>query len=352
MTQHLDLTDLRLLVNTADSYSLTKGAERSHLSVPSASVRVKNMEDCAGTKLFERRPRGVELTPAGQAMVHHARIVLNQMEQLGGELRAYSKGTKGHLRIAANTTALTEYLPQVLATFLDDHPDISIDLKARATGDVIRSVQDRRADIGLVTGCPQGHGLNMVSFYRDRIVLVVPEGHELAAQPSAAFRQTLDLVQVGLCEGSELHHFLQAQAAQLSSALNFRVQVSNIETACSMIDMRQGIGLLPESAARRHARGRRIALVPLDDCWAQRDIQLCTRQGEQPSAFMLDFLDLLATLAPARQVLEAARHFAGQRPAHGLACDGERLGTHKESLCEIPIEGLTASAEQSVNGKT
>src|SRR5690349_8045342 len=73
---HFDLTDLRLAVAIAEANSLTRGAERCHLSVPAVSVRIKNLEETLGTKLMYRSSQGVTLTPAGQALVHHARLVL------------------------------------------------------------------------------------------------------------------------------------------------------------------------------------------------------------------------------------------------------------------------------------
>ena len=113
---HFDLVDLRLMVRVAEANSLTRGAELVHMAVPTASTRVKNIEDSIGTKLFYRTSQGVTLTPPGQAFVHHARQVLAQLEHLSGDLQEYAKGVKGHLRVFANTTALGEFLPPVLRT--------------------------------------------------------------------------------------------------------------------------------------------------------------------------------------------------------------------------------------------
>ena len=131
MAIHFDLVDIRLFVNIADANSLTRGAERSHLSLPSASTRIKNLEDSLGTKLLYRTSQGVTLTPPGQAFLHHARLVLQQLEHLRADLQEYVQGVKGHLRIFANTTAITEFLPAVLPAFLAEYPDVSVDLKER-----------------------------------------------------------------------------------------------------------------------------------------------------------------------------------------------------------------------------
>ena len=79
MASHLDLVDLRLIVHIGDAQSLTRGAEKSHLSLPAASNRLKNLENHLGTKLFDRNNQGVTLTPSGEAFVRHARKVIQQI---------------------------------------------------------------------------------------------------------------------------------------------------------------------------------------------------------------------------------------------------------------------------------
>jgi DNA-binding transcriptional LysR family regulator len=111
---HFDLVDLRLMTHIAEANSMTRGAELSCISLPAASTRIKNLEDSIGTKLLYRTSQGVTLTPPGQAFVTHARMVLSQIEHLRGDMQEYVRGIKGHLRVYANTTSLSEFLPPVL----------------------------------------------------------------------------------------------------------------------------------------------------------------------------------------------------------------------------------------------
>ncbi|HEY9573756.1 MAG TPA: LysR family transcriptional regulator, partial [Pusillimonas sp.] len=81
-----DLTDLRLFMNIHDTGTITKGAQRSHITLASASERVKGMEESLGVALLIRDRRGVQPTSAGRALLHHARAVLQQMDRMHGEL--------------------------------------------------------------------------------------------------------------------------------------------------------------------------------------------------------------------------------------------------------------------------
>ena len=293
MAMHFDLVDLRLMVRVAEANSLTRGAELVHMAVPTASTRVKNIEDSIGTKLFYRTSQGVTLTPPGQAFVHHARLVLAQLEHLSGDLQEYAKGVKGHLRVFANTTALGEFLPPVLRTYLLTHPDVNIDLRERLSHDIVRAVSEGQTDIGIVAGTVRTENLEVIPYRRDRLVLVVPSGHAMAGLAAVDFADTLALDHIGLHEASAIHAFLRQICHGLHRNLRLRIQVGNFEAACRMIEATVGVGVLPESAARRHAQTMAIRIVPLRDEWSDRAMTICVRSLQALPAFARDLVALL-----------------------------------------------------------
>lgn len=293
MGMHFDLVDLRLMVRVAEVNSLTRGAEAVHMSVPTASTRIKNIEDSIGTKLFYRTSQGVTLTLPGQAFVHHARLVLGQLEHLSGDLQEYAKGIKGHLRVFANTTALGEFLPPVLRNYLTTHPDVNIDLRERLSHDIVRAVSEGQTDIGIVAGTVRTENLEVIPYRRDRLVLVVPNGHSMGGQASVAFADTLELDHVGLHEASAIHAFLRQICHGLHRSLRLRIQVGNFEAACRMIEATVGVGVLPESAARRHAQTMAIRIVPLRDEWSNRAMTICVRSLATLPHFARDLVALL-----------------------------------------------------------
>lgn len=309
---HFDLVDLRLMVRIAEANSLTRGAERSHLSLPSASTRIKNLEESIGARLLNRTSQGVTLTPPGQAFVHHARLVLGQIEHLRGDLQEYAKGVKGHLRVSANTTALGEFLPPVLRAYLLSHPDVNIDLRERLSHDIVRAVTEGQTDIGIVAGHVRTENLEVLPYRQDRLALVVPRGHALARHESVQFEQTLDHDHVGLHEASAIHAFLRQVCDGLHRRLPLRIQVGNFEAACRMIEANVGVGILPESAARRHAQSMAIRIVPLLDEWSLRALLICMRKLDALPGFARDLVDLL--VADARQDRAPARRRKASAP--------------------------------------
>ncbi len=290
---HADLTDLRLMVGIAEANSLTRGAELVHLSLPAASLRIKSLEEAVGTKLLYRTNQGVTLTPPGQTFVHHARVILNQFEHLTGDMQEFARGIKGHLRVFANTTALSEFLPPVLHAYLLSHPDVNVDLRERMSHVIVRAVSEGQTDIGIVGGTMPTEDLEVIPYRVDRMVLVVPKGHPLARLDSIAFADTLDLDHVSLHEASAIHAYLRQICNQLHKPLKLRIQVGNFEAACRMIESDVGVGVMPEAAARRHSCTMRIAYVPLQDEWAERALQVCVRSLAGLPPFARDLVDLL-----------------------------------------------------------
>ncbi|WP_312915740.1 LysR family transcriptional regulator [Stutzerimonas kunmingensis] len=292
---HFDLADLRLFIHIAESPSLTQGARRAHLSPAAASARIKALEGQLDSRLLYRDSRGVELTPAGLKLLQHARLIMRQVDYLKSEFTEYGTDSAGHIRIFANTTAVTEFLPEVLAGFLAERPGVTVDLQERLSRDIVRGVLDVSTDMGIIAGPVRAEGLQVLHFSTDRLLLAVPIGHPLAGEQQLTLRQTLAYQHVGLHEGSTLLTFLRDQVEKLGGQLSLRIQVSSFEAVCRMIEAGVGIGIIPESAARRHSRTMQLALVALDEPWAVRERSILVRELD---ALPGSVRALIATLVP------------------------------------------------------
>ncbi|MBU1331000.1 MAG: LysR family transcriptional regulator [Gammaproteobacteria bacterium] len=275
---HFDLPDLRLFIHIAESPSLTQGARKAFLSPAAASARIKALESQLGSRLLYRDSRGVELTPAGQRLLQHARLIMRQVDYLKSEFTEYGTDAAGHIRIFANTTAVTEFLPEVLAGFLAKRPGVTVDLQERLSRDIVRGVLDGAADLGIIAGPVQAPGLQVLHFSTDRLVLAVPLGHPLAQRHLVSFSDTLAYPHIGLHEGSTLLSFLREQVEKLGGNLALRIQVSSFEAICRMIEAGVGIGIIPESAARRHSRTMQLVTLQLDEAWAVRERSMLVRE--------------------------------------------------------------------------
>jgi DNA-binding transcriptional LysR family regulator len=275
MPVRFDLVDLQLFLHVADAASITHGAARANMTLASASERVRDMEKALGAPLLERKRRGVGLTPAGSALVYHARIVTQQLEHMRGELGDYAKGLRGHVRLLANTVAIAELLPESLASFLAAHHNVDIELEDRPSREIVRTVAEGRADIGIVTTLAEG--LETFPLGAIRLVVVVPRRHPLSTRRKISFREILDHDAVGLPVGSALQDYLDHHAARAGRRLKVRLRLGGFDTICRIVESGIGFAVLPETAAQRCRQSMAIRIVPLTDKWAIRHHAICIR---------------------------------------------------------------------------
>jgi DNA-binding transcriptional LysR family regulator len=272
-----DLIDLRLFLHTLETGSITQGAARSNMSLPSASARLRGMEEMIGLPLLERGRRGVESTPAGDTLAHHARLVLGQMDRMQGELKEHSSGRAASIRVWANTAAVTEFLPRALSPFLRMHPNIQIDLKERLSAETVKAVLADAAEVGIVSDAVDHGALHAFPFATDRLVLVVNPDDALAAQRRVSLRDVLGYSFIGLSPGSPLQEYLCERAVLEGKPLRFRARVRTFDAICSMVEGGAGVGIVPVTAARRYRGKVGLRRIALTDPWATRRLLVCVR---------------------------------------------------------------------------
>lgn len=287
---NIELVDLRLFVNIAECGNLTRGAEKAFLSPPAASARIKSLEHEAGQQLFLRSNKGVALTHAGEVFLRQARLVLRQVDFLHAEM---INPDSGHIRISANTTALTEFLPEILAQFLTDWPGVTVDLQERLTRDIIRSVSDGTSDLGIISGDPKTDNLQVIPFSTDKLVLATAANHPLSNSKDLMFADTLAFEHISLHDGSTLLDFLRQQFRRSGYDKHLRLQVRSFEAMCRLIEAGVGIGVVPESAANRHKATMDISLLNLCDSWAIRTRSVLVRDRETLPRTVNTLIDML-----------------------------------------------------------
>lgn len=310
-----DLTTLNLILAIAETRSITRGAAREHLALAAASKRLSDLETRLGVALFDRRARGVDLTEAGRALVRHIRSLNASLHALESEVVEFSRGIKGHLRIAANASAIAECLPADLAAFSQAHPGIRISLEDLTSAEVQAAVAEGRADVGVFVP-PQHEARLSCRPYRagenvGELAVLVPKGHVLARRASEGhvptqpgqvpFDALLDFDIVGLHLGAAVHEQMRERAQALGRTLNVRVQVRGFDAIAQLVEAGLGVAVLPAVVAQRFARIFAVQPLGLAEDWARRPYLLAVRTQEVLPAVVQRFVDALSPLpgAPA-----------------------------------------------------
>lgn len=277
LLRRLDLTTLQLLLAIHEEGTLTRAAEREAIAVSAASKRLLELEQALGVALFVRKARGMDLTPAGETLLTHARRMLLSVDKIGAELDEHALGVRGYVRMVANLSAIVEFLPEDLRAFLQQHELVKLDLEERPSGSVVRGVEDGWADIGICSGDVDTRELHSQLYRRDRLVLVMRDDHRLAGRGRVGFADTLDCDHIGLHAASSINSRSQLAAHAAGKPLKMRIHVPGFDAVCRMAQVGMGLGLIPHDVFVAIGRPLGLVAVTLDDDWAERELRIVVR---------------------------------------------------------------------------
>jgi DNA-binding transcriptional LysR family regulator len=276
----LDLVSLSLFSHVVRSGSISKGAALANLAVGAASKRMSDLEAAVGTELFERHSRGVTPTAAGQALARHAQRILSDVNLLAAEMADHASGIVGVVRLWANTSAITQFLPRDIAAFARATPGIRIELEELNSNEVVMAVLEGRADVGIFADRTPAFGLHLMNYREDRLVLVVPAGHALARRRALHLEEALEYDFVSLSQGTSLAARLQAETEAMGRRLKLRIHVRSFDAMCQMVAAGLGVAVLPAGAVHALVRSLNLRQIPLKDAWARRQLLIGVRDPD------------------------------------------------------------------------
>lgn len=285
----IDLTSLDLFVSVADERNIARAASSKNIAASAISKRIHDLELAYGTALLIRQSKGVALTPAGEALAHHARNLVALVNRIGVDMGSFASGMKGQVRLSANPSAITQFLPEILSGFMERYPDIKIRLEEATTALSLRLLEDGLADLAIVGWGEDHPAMVYTPFRTDNLALCAPAGHPLAESGAAVpFVETLNYDHVGLEYGSSIQARLEDAAASVGATLKVKLRVGSFDGVRRMVETGIGLAVLPVSAIETYAGSMKIRSVPLADPWAHRELRLVTRaSGALPPAVTL-----------------------------------------------------------------
>lgn len=297
----LDLKSLRLLVAVCDHGNIKDAAAQEHIEPSAISKRLAQLEDTLGIALLVRGRQGTKPTPAGRALLEHARALQFTVDRIEADIAAFKGGVKGQVRVAASASAIAESLLDDLSAFMRDaqHQDIKVDIEERFSRDIIAMVRDGVAPLGVCWDSADFGGLESLPYREDELVLAVPVDHQLADQDAVWFEDTLGYDQIGLPPSTAVYSMLHRAANTAGHALSYRVVVSNFDAAFRVVAAGLGISVVPREVSGLYTDAGHIRTVRLRNAWAQRRFAICFRKRADltPAAErLLDYLSAQAAI--------------------------------------------------------
>ena len=289
-----DFVTLKIFLAVYHLGNISKAAARENIASSAISKRLNALEAELGTPLFYRHSRGVEATPAGEALARHAISLFGEINKMTSEMSTFASGVAGQVRIHAHTSAIVQYMPSQIASFTRTYPSVKINLVEDSSTGVLQATVEGLTDIGVLAGNMDFPDmLDVFEYRRDTLVVLVPADHPLSIVASVRFAETLEFDHVGLAVTSSLGTLLAGEAEKLGRTLKTSIQVKTFESAVRMVEVGLGIPIIPDGVLAGGAPSEKIRVIQLLDDWSRRTHVLCTRNDRQLTTAALRMLEHL-----------------------------------------------------------
>jgi DNA-binding transcriptional LysR family regulator len=296
------LPQLRAFVTLADERSFTRAAGRLNLSQPALTVQIRNLEASFGCKLFDRDPRGVALTRVGGELAPRLRRLLCDLDVAMGEARELAQGRRGTIRIAALPSFSAGRLPDLVARFLAANPAISFVIRDAIASKVVAAVQGEAVDLGVTAGVELTQGVEILHEASDRLCVVFPRRHPLAARRKIALADLADFPLVLMDPETSVRAIVDAAFVSAGRVIRPAAEATYMMTAVSFVRAGLGITILPASAKEIDAEPS-LRARPIDDVRFSRTISLIKKRARTLPASCENFLkDMIGAMKPVEVV--------------------------------------------------
>jgi DNA-binding transcriptional LysR family regulator len=289
-----DLTTLRLFVAVIDHGSITKAAEQEHIVASAVSKRLSDLEAQLGIPLLVRQHAGVVATPAGEALVQHARDVIRALDRIPRALTTAAGDASPMLRVWANMTATVGYLLDDLNVFLSRHPHVKIRLEERRSLPTIDAVVDGSADLGVIGYFQPGDRLQVRPYRKVPLMLVVPPAHPFSGRTEIRFAEILEFDLITLMEGTAIHSWALEAGARVARKLRLGMEVTSYESMRKMVQAGLGIAVIPAPNIVPYIDLFGLRAIPLADSWAAMELNLIFKEGRSDAPDLAELIEHLS----------------------------------------------------------
>ena len=295
----MEFRHLRYFVAVAEAKSITRAAERLHLSQPPLSRQLRMLEEELGAPLFERGARQVRLTPAGRTFLADARGLLHRADEAIFRFRQVAGRQSGEIRVGYSPVPTVELVARALRVLRKASPQVRVNLLDLSSDEILQGVTRRTLDLALIVKPPlaRSRGLVFERLGELSIGLIVATDHRLARRRAVTFAEALrePLVTYVRRGYSDYHEWLQRARRQHGGRLHVTAQVDGAPSLVAAVEASQGVAFTPSTIGV--AAGRRVRFVRIEPPVAPVEIGIVTRRGEPPSGVQA-FVAALRSVAP------------------------------------------------------
>ena len=282
----LDLNRLNVFIHVAATQSCSGAAKRLHLSQPTVSKHIQNLEAELNVKLFDREGAQMRITNAGMTLLSWARKMVRQSTEVQAMMQSMQDSVVGQLRIACTTTAGKYVLPHLAARFREKYPGVQIFIQPCVRDAMTSQLLGEEADLGVVSSEVRENELECQFFFNDHISFIVPEKHPLSKRDSIEPSELLDLPMIMREPSSGTRRVLQSELAKHDISfdeMNVLMEVGNAEAIVLAIAGGLGVSFVSRMASAYARVWGCVVEVEVEGLSLERRICIARRKLSHPN---------------------------------------------------------------------
>ena len=286
----MTIRHLQIFVAVADCGKMRAAAERLHISQPSVSQAVRELESYYNIKLFERLSQRIYITETGKKLLPYARHIIDSFETMEGLINDTSSGNV--IRVGGSVSVGTRLLPPMIKSLENEVPDVDVCVIVDNTAAIEGKIQRSELDIAVVEGIVRSDELVKKDIYDDELVLVVGPEHELFNHPGIKLKEltkhALISRESGSVERNQFEQFLLEHDIKMKN----KWSCSNTETIKKAVLNGEGIAILSRMVIEKEIAAGEVRVLNVENTRMKRKIKLIYHKNKYISQSMKQFIDI------------------------------------------------------------
>ncbi len=296
----LNFHPLYIFQMVANHLSFSRAAEAMEITQPAVSIQVQELEKFLGITLFHRRPRGLRITEAGNAVLAYAQQIFALSTQLVETVQEMEDLKTGHLVLGASSTPGEYVLPIVVGRFRQIYPGIRVELVIGNTRTIMQRIMDREMDLGMVGDHIEefSNELEMVDYQEDEIVLVAAPSHPAASLDHPTVEQVVELGLVAREDGSATRLAAERQFRSLGAVPDIAIELGSNQAVKQAATAGGGIGIISRLGITAELKAGMLMVLDVPGWECRRPLTLIQPKDRYLSPSQRAFREFLVAERP------------------------------------------------------
>lgn len=267
---------VRTLIRVVDEGGFTRAANSLHLTQPAVSHHIRQLEMEYGIHIFRQDKKELTLTPEGEVLVKYARRII-AVERAARQAIEDSRRSLRHLSVGLTPTAGENRMPQVLALYCHEHPQVHINIVTDTINNLYQRMELYGLDLAVVEGALPGQKFNLILLDTDYLCVITSPEHPFARRQSIQLSELkgerLILRSAKASTRTLFDGYLQSCGESVQN-FNVMMELDNVAMIKELVGQNLGVSVIAKSACREEVRAGRLAAVPIENASMSRDIRL------------------------------------------------------------------------------